>query len=304
MGFFSKKNCSICNKKIGLLGNRKLNDGNMCKDCAKKLSPHFSDRRQSTVAEIEEQLAYREENKRAVEIFNVTRTFDAAYSNIYVDEGAGKFVVANRTSQWRKDNPDVIGFSQVTNCNMDVIEDVSEIRYRDKEGKQRSYNPPRHKFSYNFFLNITVRSPYFDNISVKMNDRPIEQRNSRDYSIVERQVLELQDILMGRRQQNRYDQGRGQYDRRDQGRDPYDRHDSGRDQYDRRDQGRDQYDRHDQGRDQYDRHDQGRGQYDERGEMPPRNEGAGVPPSAAGFCPVCGAARTPGYQGPCEYCGK
>ena len=67
---FDKKECSICGKEIGLLGNRKLEDGNMCKECAAKLSPWFSDRRSSTVAEIEEQLAYRDENKKAVEAFN------------------------------------------------------------------------------------------------------------------------------------------------------------------------------------------------------------------------------------------
>ena len=39
MGLFDKKICDICGEKIGLLGNRKLDDGNLCKDCAKKLSP-------------------------------------------------------------------------------------------------------------------------------------------------------------------------------------------------------------------------------------------------------------------------
>jgi len=33
MGLFDKKYCDICGEKIGLLGNRKLEDGNLCKDC-------------------------------------------------------------------------------------------------------------------------------------------------------------------------------------------------------------------------------------------------------------------------------
>lgn len=52
MGLFDKKYCDICGEKIGLLGNRKLENGNLCKDCAGKLSPFFSDRRNSTVEEI------------------------------------------------------------------------------------------------------------------------------------------------------------------------------------------------------------------------------------------------------------
>ena len=56
---FDKKECAICGGEIGLLGNRKLEDGNMCKHCAAKLSPWFSDRKHSTVSEIEAQLEAR-----------------------------------------------------------------------------------------------------------------------------------------------------------------------------------------------------------------------------------------------------
>ena len=52
MGFFDKKYCDVCGEKIGLLGNRKLEDGNLCKDCAAKLSPFFSERKFSTVEEV------------------------------------------------------------------------------------------------------------------------------------------------------------------------------------------------------------------------------------------------------------
>ena len=69
MGLFDKKYCSICGEKIGLLGNRKLEDGNLCKDCAKKLPYWFDDRRHSTVDEIKAQLAYREENQKKVDAF-------------------------------------------------------------------------------------------------------------------------------------------------------------------------------------------------------------------------------------------
>ena len=66
MGFlkklFEKKDCEICGGEIGLLGNKKLVDGDCCKDCAAKLSPWFTERKESTVAEIKEQLAYREAN--------------------------------------------------------------------------------------------------------------------------------------------------------------------------------------------------------------------------------------------------
>ena len=72
MGLFDKKNCDICGEKIGLLGNRKLDDGNLCKNCASKLSPWFEERRHSTVEDIKRQLEYREKNKNAVRSFSIT----------------------------------------------------------------------------------------------------------------------------------------------------------------------------------------------------------------------------------------
>ena len=75
MGLFDKKNCDICGEKIGILGNRKLDNGNLCKKCAGKLSPWFEERRHSTVDDIKEQLDYREENKNAVRNFKITREF-------------------------------------------------------------------------------------------------------------------------------------------------------------------------------------------------------------------------------------
>ena len=71
MGLFDKKYCDICGEKIGLLGNRKLEDGNLCKDCARKLSPWFSERRNSSVNEIKRQLEYREENRGRVEALSL-----------------------------------------------------------------------------------------------------------------------------------------------------------------------------------------------------------------------------------------
>ena len=90
MGLFDKKYCDICGEKIGLLGNRKLENGNLCKNCAQKLSPWFSDRRNSTVEEIKAQLDYREENQKKVAAFHTTRTLGAD-TKVLLDEDAGKW---------------------------------------------------------------------------------------------------------------------------------------------------------------------------------------------------------------------
>ena len=125
---FEKKECSICGGEIGLLGNRKLEDGNMCKSCAAKLSPWFSDRRQSTVDEIKEQLDYREANREKVASFRITRTLGER-TKVLLDEDAGLFMVT-AAKNLEEANPDVLSFSDVTGCKLDIDESRTEIRIR------------------------------------------------------------------------------------------------------------------------------------------------------------------------------
>ncbi len=172
MGLFDKKYCDICKNKIGLLGNRKLEDGNLCKDCAAKLSPFFSERRKSTVEDIRAQLQYREENKVAVAAFHATRTLGKDMK-VILDEDARKFVVTN-SKNLAASNPDVMDFSQVTGAQLNVDERKTELRYTDKDGHQASYIPKRYEYSYYLSVGIYVNHPYFDSITVPLNSSAIK----------------------------------------------------------------------------------------------------------------------------------
>lgn len=197
MGLFDKKYCDICGEKIGLLGNRKLEDGNLCKDCAKKLSPFFSERRHSTVEEIKEQLAYRAENAEKLNDFHPDRSYGRS-KKIYVDTAAKQFVVSFY-DDWKKENPDLISFEQVKNVQSEVKESKSEIYFKDSEGKNKSYNPPRYEYEYSFILKIFVDSPWFDEIKVELNGNPgPESPYTAEYREYEFQCKELTDLLMNR----------------------------------------------------------------------------------------------------------
>ncbi|MBQ8784007.1 MAG: DUF4428 domain-containing protein [Clostridia bacterium] len=182
MGLFDKKFCDICGDKIGLLGNRKLEDGNMCKDCAKKLSPFFSERRSSTIAEIKQQLAYREQNKQILAGFSPMFTFGED-DKIYIDPMKQSFVVSRRNpGSWSDENPDVIPLSSVAGCNLRVDEDREEIYTQGKDGEEVSYNPPRYKFTCDFYIDIKVNNPYFDEITAKLNDSDVEGMGTMEYN--------------------------------------------------------------------------------------------------------------------------
>ena len=168
MGLFDKKICDICGGKIGLLGNRKLEDGNLCKDCARKLSPWFSERRHSSVKDIREQLAYREENRAAAGKFHTTRSI-GKYTKLLLDEDARKFTVTDAQDLFEA-NPDVLDFAQLTGCELDIEESRHELKTKDAQGKLVSYSPPRYEYSYNFYVCIGVNHPYFDQIRYSLSN--------------------------------------------------------------------------------------------------------------------------------------
>ena len=216
---FKKKQCSICGGDIGLLGNRKLEDGNMCKECAKKLSPFFSDRRESTVEQIKEQLAYREANKDAVAAFRVTQTLGRG-TKVLIDEDAGKFMVT-AARDLAEANPDVIGFDQVTGVELDIDEidneEKQEIKDKDGNTKRVSYTPPRYTWEYDFHVKISVNHPYFNEITIRLNpsnveinpDNPLPRMRKPnpkidpDYCEYEEMGREIKRILTEARQQVR-----------------------------------------------------------------------------------------------------
>ncbi|HZJ56937.1 MAG TPA: DUF4428 domain-containing protein [Clostridia bacterium] len=172
MAFFGRKNCDICGSKIGMLGNRKLEDGNLCKDCAKHLSPFFSDRRRSSVADIKAQMDYREANKTQVGAFNVTRTLGVG-TKILLDEDEAKFIVSS-SRRWQEENPDVLDYSQVTGCDLEINESQTELKRKDRQGNEVSYNPPRRVYHYDFWMTIHVNHPYFSEIRFKLNSSAID----------------------------------------------------------------------------------------------------------------------------------
>lgn len=198
MGLFDKKYCDICGEKIGLLGNRKLEDGNLCKDCARKLSPFFNERRHSTVEEIKQQLAYRKENEAELSNFHPDMIFGES-RKVYADTNGGRFIVTS-ASNWRGVNPDLISFSQVTGVNTDIHENKNEIYYKDEQGNRKSYNPCRYECSYEFNVTIFVNSPWFDKIELELSDGNRPDSPYTDlYRKYEGQMHTLSDVLKGKK---------------------------------------------------------------------------------------------------------
>ncbi len=167
---FKKQDCEICGKEVGMFGYKKLEDGEICKDCVKLLSPWFDDRRHSTVAQIKEQLALREENKAALNSFRPTVAYGERYTlRAEVVNGVPTRFVVAQTNDFKAENADIINFKDVTSFNIDVTEHDKELKRRNSQGDMVSYVPPRYEYSYNFYAEIHLNHPYINKIRFEIN---------------------------------------------------------------------------------------------------------------------------------------
>lgn len=180
---FKKQDCEICGKEVGMFGYKKLEDGEICKDCLKLLSPWFEDRRHATVAQIKEQIAYRQRNAEDLECFTISRQIGKNEYVMYIEEIDGiptRFFVTNH-SDYKAVNPDIIFFRDVVSCVTDVDERHEEMRQRNSEGQMVSYCPPRYKHHYNFYIKMEIRNnPYFNEIKFPINSSDIVLETAGD----------------------------------------------------------------------------------------------------------------------------
>lgn len=199
---FEKKNCTICNKELGLFGKTKIADGHICKECSRKLSPYFHGHRSATTEDIRRQLAYREENARKVASFTPTTTIDGGEKKVYLDEGAGTLIITS-ASDWRSANPDIIELGQVTGCDTEVKESKTEIKRTNSEGEEVSFNPPRYDIDYDIYVKAFFNHPYFSEISWKVNRSRIERQGSSEYRDAEQRADAVREALSGIHQSTR-----------------------------------------------------------------------------------------------------
>ena len=182
------------------MGNQKLEDGNLCKDCAKQLSPWFSDRRRSTVEDIKRQLAYREENWGRASQFRTTRSYGED-CKVLLDEEHRWFTVT-RARDLADANPDILDCTALTGCRVDIDESRTEQKREGPDGKEVSYNPPRYEYSYDFEVIISVNNPYFDEMKFRLNNSSvyIEPQNTMQRPMMGQQGMMGQRPMAGRSQ--------------------------------------------------------------------------------------------------------
>lgn len=189
MGLFSKKNCCICDAKVGLLGGLKLQDGYLCKDCKKKLSPFFDDAKSSTIEDIKNQLASREENYKKLDDLEINKIY-GEFGVILIDEKNKKFVAVKDTSDGlfkdpkpvngiedvKEKNPDIIDFKDIEDVDIKVIT-TSREEFQTVNGQQVSYDPKHYTYMIGFNIIIKVKHPYIKEMRIDIKNGTVQIYN-------------------------------------------------------------------------------------------------------------------------------
>ena len=187
---FGKRDCEICGGDMGLLGNYKLADGDLCKKCAENISPIMRVTKDYTVAQIKEHLAYREENAKLLEEFNPTEEYGTG-AKLFFDFEMKRFAYA-RFGDWKDENADIIPFEQVTEVEIEIEDDEIEV---ENESEDENAEPVTVDVS-SFTAYIKIDSPWFSEIEIELTDGEYPAKSDTEKCAeYEAQLNRIKEIL-------------------------------------------------------------------------------------------------------------
>lgn len=76
----------------------------------------------------------------------------------------------HRTCNLAAANPDILDYSAVTGCRINIGETRNEELRVGSGGKEVSYGPPRYKYAYDFKITLSVSNPYSDEMRFRLSD--------------------------------------------------------------------------------------------------------------------------------------
>ena len=132
--------------------------------------------------------------------FRTTRSYGEDWK-VLLDEEHRWFTVT-RARDLADANPDILDYTALTGCRVDIDESRTEQKREGPDGKEVTYNPPRYEYSYDFEVIISVNNPYFDEMKFRLNNSSvyIEPQNTMQRPMMGQQGMMGQRPMAGRPQ--------------------------------------------------------------------------------------------------------
>ncbi|NLA71642.1 MAG: DUF4428 domain-containing protein [Clostridiaceae bacterium] len=206
MALFERKICDICGAKCGLLGGKKVKDGRLCSDCAKKQSPYLTSRKNFTVEEMKQHLDDRAKNMEIIEAFDPTRTIGSSLK-LYLDDDRGLWFVT-KARRYQDVNPDVFTADQVLGARVDIVKstriETLEPAEPARDGKPAKPAKTKEVTEYNFFVLLDVSHPWVNQMRLQVNNssiaggvyHPDYKEADRDANEIVNALVEMRDGVM------------------------------------------------------------------------------------------------------------
>ena len=185
MGLFGKKVCGICGKELGLLGHKKLNDGDICKECLSYASPWLTGRRGLTIADMQAHLDYRRLNQDNLQYFKESDRAVADNMVVSVDATNKCLIMAHNAAGLRA-NPDIIYLDQITGVTAEIRENFSHIHREHPEPHEEE------NYDYYFQVHMYLTHEWIPEISMSVNTFSIDARETEKFT---RAYNELNSIV-------------------------------------------------------------------------------------------------------------
>ncbi len=172
--------CSVCGRKLTRYGSKKLQDGVLCRNCAKLASDWLDneDYARMTIDQMKDHLAYCQENLARIEQFRGIKVIDGKYS-LYFDDAKKEFVISKH-DDLIKYNADVFSISQIKNMR------IIERKYRQKEGSD-------------ILVELIMDHPQFDNLRFQVNEFGCLTRDSAEYELAKQLAFKYINAFKKRR---------------------------------------------------------------------------------------------------------
>ena len=189
-----KKYCDLCGDKLGIRGCYKLLDGNMCKTCARSISPFLTDYPNTYVADMQAHLDYRIGNSETLTNFHPTKVI-GTHAILFIDKDAQTWCFCP-TANYQKFQPDILQYSQIVDCSITIAEEKAEIFRTDAITVFEKYRPPRYRTLYTFVITVTVNCTWYPTISYTINKKEIDSTSSVSYEQTQQEAMELQRAIL------------------------------------------------------------------------------------------------------------
>ncbi len=194
MKVYYKKYCDLCGDKLGLRGCYKLLDGNMCKTCARQVSPLFTNYPETYVADMQAHLDYRIGNSEALEMFEPSKIV-GTHATLFIDEATQSWCFCP-TPNYKKFQPDILQYAQILDCTVTIKEEQAELFRTDAVAVYERYNPPRYHTLYSFVVTVSVNCTWFSSISYTINKNEITALSGDHYNQAKKEANEIETAFL------------------------------------------------------------------------------------------------------------